>query len=60
MKKKDTALLFLSVGVVFLIIGLVQQHFLLTFKSGFFNLGVIFTLSGLVAFALAKKFGSKE
>ena len=40
--KKDIARLFLLVGVVFLIIGLVQQNFLLTFKSGLFNLGVIF------------------
>jgi len=53
--KKDIARLFLLVGVVFLIIGLVQQNFLLTFKSGLFNLGVIFTISGLVASAMAKK-----
>jgi len=53
--KKDIARLFLLVGVVFLIIGLAQQNFLLTFKSGFFNLGVIFTISGLVATAMAKK-----
>jgi|GEM_PF-3072608 len=53
--KKDIARFFLAVGVVFLIIGLVQQQFLLTFKSGLFNLGVIFTISGLVASAMAKK-----
>ena len=45
----------LIVGVVFLVIGFVQQGFTFSFDSGFFSLGVIFTLSGLVAAALKKK-----
>ena len=42
----------LSLGLVFLAIGFVQQGFSLSFESGFFNLGIIFTLSGIVAVAL--------
>ena len=40
----------LVLGIVFLLIGFVQQGFTLSFDSGMFNLGVIFTLSGLVAY----------
>ena len=43
---------FLALGLVFLAIGFVQQNFSLSFESGFFNLGVIFALSGAVASAL--------
>ena len=46
----------LTIGLVFLIIGFVQQEFTFNFESGFFSLGVIFTLSGLVASALRQKF----
>jgi hypothetical protein len=48
---------FLAIGLVFLVIGFVQQGFALSFDSGFFNLGVIFTLSGLVGTALQRKSG---
>jgi hypothetical protein len=44
---------FLALGLVFLAIGFVQQGLTLSFESGFFNLGVIFTLSGIVASALS-------
>jgi len=46
---------FLALGLVFLTIGFVQQGFSLSFESGFFNLGVIFTLSGAAAIALNRK-----
>jgi hypothetical protein len=46
---------FLALGLVFLAIGFVQQGFTLSFESGFFNLGVIFTLSGIVASALSRR-----
>ena len=42
-------------GLVFLLIGFVQQDFTLSFDSGFFNLGVIFTLSGLAGIALNRR-----
>ena len=45
----------LAIGLVFLLIGFVQQGFTLSFDSGFFNLGVIFTLSGLVAYVLKRR-----
>jgi len=53
--KRFAAPSILSIGVIFLLIGLVQQGFALNFQSGLFNLGVIFTLSGLVAAALGRK-----
>jgi len=53
--KKNIGRSFLSLGVVFLIIGFVQQDFTLSFKSGSFNLGVIFCLSGIVSSILEKK-----
>lgn len=43
------------IGLVFLLIGFVQQDLTFSFESGLFNLGVIFTLSGLAAVALRKK-----
>ncbi|NOR83587.1 MAG: hypothetical protein GQ526_08855 [Ardenticatenales bacterium] len=46
---------FLTIGLIFLLIGFVQQGFTLSFDSGFFNLGLIFTLSGLAATALKRK-----
>jgi len=42
-------------GLIFLIIGFVLQDFSFSFESGLFNLGLIFTLSGLVATALSQK-----
>ncbi len=45
----------LVLGIVFLLIGFVQQDFTFSFDSGMFNLGIIFTLSGLVASATKKK-----
>ena len=45
----------LVIGLVFLLIGFVQQGFTFSFDSGFFSLGVIFTLSGLVTSVLRKK-----
>ena len=50
--KKSIGPGFLTLGLVFLAIGFVQQGYSLSFQSGFFNLGVIFALSGLVAIAL--------
>ncbi|NOZ50528.1 MAG: hypothetical protein GXP37_10840 [Chloroflexi bacterium] len=46
---------FLTIGIIFLIIGFVQQGLTFSFESGLFSLGVIFTLSGLVAMALEKR-----
>ena len=45
----------LALGLVFLVLGLVQQGFTLSFESGFFNLGLIFALSGIVASALYRR-----
>ena len=45
----------LALGLIFLVIGFVQQGFVLSFESGFFNLGVIFSLSGIVASALSQR-----
>jgi hypothetical protein len=45
---------FLALGIVFLITRFVQQGFTLSFESGFFSLGVIFVLPGLVAYFLQK------
>jgi hypothetical protein len=53
--KKPIGPSFLALGLVFLAIGFVQQDLSLSFESGFFNLGVMFTLSGIVAFALDKR-----
>jgi len=46
---------FLTIGVIFLVIGFVQQGYTFSFESGMFSLGVIFTLSGLVASAFGRK-----
>jgi hypothetical protein len=54
-KKRTIGPSFLTLGLVFLAIGFVQKEFSLSFESGFFNLGVIFTLSGIVASALNRK-----
>ena len=48
---------FLAIGLIFLAIGFVQQEFSLTFESGLFNMGLIFTLSGIVASALNRRAG---
>ena len=53
--KKQIGSSFLSLGLVFLIIGFVQQDMTFSFESGMFNLGIIFVLSGLVAKAVEKK-----
>ena len=53
--KKVAPVSFLTLGIVFLIIGFVQQSFTFSFSSGIFNLGVIFTLSGLAASVLRRK-----
>ena len=53
--KKTAPVSFLTLGIVFLIIGFVQQNFTFSFTSGLFNLGLIFTLSGLVATYLSRK-----
>jgi len=44
---------FLTLGVIFLLVGFVQQGFAIDFTSGLFSLGFIFALSGLVT-SLAK------
>jgi len=46
---------FLALGLVFLVVGFVQQGCTFSFKSGFFNLGVIFALSGAVTSALGRR-----
>ena len=46
---------FLAIGIVFLIIGFVRQGMTIDFTSGMFSLGVIFTISGLVARVLEKR-----
>ena len=53
--KKSIGPGFLSLGLVFLVIGFVQQDFSLSFESGFFNLGIIFVLSGAVATVLDRR-----
>ena len=53
--KKAAPISFLALGIVFLTIGFVQQSFTFSFSSGLFNLGVIFTLSSLVASILSRK-----
>jgi len=53
--KQNAPASFLTIGLIFLLIGFVQQGFTLSFDSGFFNLGLIFTLSGLAATALKRK-----
>jgi uncharacterized membrane protein HdeD (DUF308 family) len=53
--KKNIGRSFLSLGIVFLLVGLVQQNFTLSFTSGAFNIGVIFCLSGIVSILLEKK-----
>jgi len=45
----------LTIGIIFLVIGFVQQGLTFSFESGFFTMGVIFTLSGLVALVLSKR-----
>jgi len=53
--KRKAGLSFMWLGLIFLIIGFVLQDFSFSFESGLFNLGLIFTLSGLVATALSQK-----
>ena len=50
---------FITLGLIFLIIGFVQQEFTLSFESGMFNMGLIFFLSGLVATAIEKRIQKK-
>ena len=45
----------LTIGIIFLLIGCVQQGFTFSFESGMFSMGVIFTLSGLAASALRRR-----
>ena len=57
--KKIVGPTFVTLGIIFLIIGFVQQEFTLSFESGMFNMGLIFFLSGLVATAIEKKIQKK-
>jgi hypothetical protein len=50
----------LALGIIFLIVGFVQQGFTFSFESGMFSLGIIFTLSGLVGTYLPKGSGEEE
>ena len=52
---KKTGPGFIAIGLVFLIIGFVRQEFSINFESGFFILGLIFTISGLAAYVLSKR-----
>lgn len=58
--KRSAAPSFLTLGIVFVIIGFVQQGFTLSFESGFFSLGIIFVLSGLAARFLQRPQEPKE
>ncbi len=53
--KKNIGKSFLTLGIIFLIIGFVQQGMKFSFESGMFNLGFIFVLSGLASITLKKK-----
>ena len=57
--KKIVGPTFVTLGIILLIIGFVQQEFTLSFESGMFNMGLIFFLSGLVATAIEKKIQKK-
>jgi len=57
--KKKVGPAFISIGILFLVIGFVQQGLKVSFISGMFNLGIIFFLSGLVATVIEKR-NSKE
>ena len=46
---------FLTIGIVFLIIGFVQQGFTISFESGFFILGLFFVLGALIGYVLRKR-----
>jgi hypothetical protein len=43
---------FLALGLVFLVIGFIQQGYQISFESGFFILGLLFVLGGLAAYVL--------
>ncbi len=58
--KLKTAQSFTLIGLVFLGFGLVQQGFTLSFESGLFNLGLIFTLGGLAGIAIEKRLQSSQ
>ena len=53
--KKTLGPSFLTLGLAFLVIGWVQQGLTLSFESGLFNLGLIFSLSGAVATVLERR-----
>jgi hypothetical protein len=46
---------FITLGVVFLILGFVQKDFLISFESGFFILGLLFLVGGFAAFILNRR-----
>lgn len=50
----------LTIGIIFLIAGLVVQGFRFDFSSGMFTMGVIFTLSGLVGLYMPKSTEKEE
>ncbi len=51
---------FLVLGLVFLVIGFVQQGYQISFESGSFNLGFFFMLGGLAAYVLRRNSGDSE
>ena len=51
---------FITLGVVFLIIGFIQQEFSINFESGFFTLGLFFVVGGLAALFLNKRNKNQE
>jgi uncharacterized membrane protein len=51
---------FITLGIVFMILGLVQLGFSISFESGFFTLGLLFVLGGLVAFILKNRSRNAE
>ena len=51
---------FLTFGLIFLAAGLVTQGFTFSFESAMFNLGLIFSLSGLANILIYRVKGSKS
>jgi hypothetical protein len=58
--KLKTAQSFTIIGLIFLAFGFVQQDFALSFESGMFNLGLIFTLGGFAGIAIDKRLQSNK
>lgn len=51
---KKTINQFIYIGIIFIITGFIQQDFKFNFSSGLFNMGIIFTISGLATLVAQK------